>query len=61
MTDTKIKANKSNLPHDAFFKRVMENQLSAKNFLKQYLPDNVKNIVNLNTIEVQKESYIESN
>ncbi len=61
MTDSKIKANKSNLPHDAFFKRIMENQLSAKNFLKQYLPDNVKNIVDLNTIEVQKESYIESN
>ena len=56
------KKNKSdNLPHDSLFKRIMENDIAAKKFLNEYLPQEVKDIVNLETIKVQKESYIEPN
>jgi len=50
-----------NLPHDSLFKRIMENDIAAKEFLNEYLPKEVKDIVDLNTIKVQKESYIEPN
>ena len=50
-----------NLPHDALFKRIMENDIAAKEFLNEYLPQEVKDIIDLNTIKVQKESYIEPN
>ena len=50
-----------NLPHDALFKRIMENDIAAKEFLNEYLPKEVKDIVDLETIKVQKESYIEPN
>ena len=50
-----------NLPHDSLFKRIMENDIAAKDFLNEYLPKEVKDIVDLETIKVQKESYIEPN
>ena len=50
-----------NLPHDALFKRIMENDIAAREFLSEYLPQEVKDIIDLNTIKVQKESYIEPN
>ena len=55
------KSNDKNLPHDALFKRIMENNIAAKEFLNEYLPQEVKDIVDLDTIKVQKESYIETN
>jgi predicted transposase/invertase (TIGR01784 family) len=50
-----------NLPHDALFKRIMENNITAKEFLTEHLPAEVKGIIDLDTIKVQKESYIEPN
>ena len=50
-----------NLPHDALFKRIMENDIAAKEFLSEYLPQEIKSIIDLNTIKVQRESYIEPN
>ena len=68
MTNNKNKANTGNtnaeekiLPHDSLFKRIMENDIAAKEFLSEYLPQEVKDIIDLNTIKVQKESYIEPN
>ena len=60
MTNNKNSTNK-NLPHDSLFKRIMENDIAAREFLSEYLPAEVKEIVDLNTIKVQKESYIEPN
>lgn len=60
MTTKKRKPTK-NLPHDSLFKRIMESDIAAREFLDEYLPAEVKNIVDLNTIKVQKESYIEPN
>jgi predicted transposase/invertase (TIGR01784 family) len=62
--DKKTKNNskkRKNLPHDSLFKRIMENNIAAKEFLETYLPVEVKNIIDLNSIKVQKESYIEPN
>jgi len=39
----------------------MEKDIAAREFLDQYLPAEVKEIVDLNSIKVQKESYIEPN
>ena len=63
MANNKNKANadEKNLPHDSLFKRIMENDIAAKEFLNEYLPQEVKDIIDLNTIKVQKESYIEPN
>ena len=60
MTTKKRKPTK-NLPHDSLFKRIMESDIAAREFLDEYLPAEVKNIVDLKTIKVQKESYIEPN
>jgi predicted transposase/invertase (TIGR01784 family) len=53
--------NSKNLPHDALFKRIMENDIAAREFLSEYLPAEVREIVDLDSIKVQKESYIEPN
>ncbi len=50
-----------NLPHDSLFKRIMENDIAAREFLNVHLPEEVKDIVDLDTIRVQQESYIEPN
>jgi len=50
-----------NLKHDEFFKTVMGNDIAAKEFLNEYLPKEVKDIVDLNNIKPEKESYIEPN
>lgn len=44
--------------HDKFFKETLGNVAIAKDFLTHYLPDNIINIVDVNTFEPQKDSYI---
>jgi predicted transposase/invertase (TIGR01784 family) len=58
---TKSKNADKNLPHDSLFKRIMESDIAAHEFLNAYLPQEVKDIIDLNTIKVQKETYIEPN
>jgi len=50
-----------NLPHDSLFKRIMEKDIAAREFLDEYLPKDVRNMLDLNSIKVEKESYIEPN
>ena len=50
-----------NLKHDEFFKTVMGNDIAAQEFLNEYLPQEVKDIVDLNSIKPEKESYVEPN
>ena len=47
------------LKSDALFKSVLEDKIAATEFLDAYLPDNVKNMLDLSTISIEKESYIE--
>jgi predicted transposase/invertase (TIGR01784 family) len=45
--------------HDNFFKRVMGNPLTACELLEEYWPEEFKNAVDLSTLKVEKESYVE--
>ena len=46
-------------PHDKFFKETFGKVEVAKDFLNNYLPENVMNIVDMNTLEPQKDSFID--
>jgi predicted transposase/invertase (TIGR01784 family) len=59
-TKNSSKKNK-NLPHDGLFKRILANDLAAREFLEEYLPTEIESIIDLNKITVEKESYIEPN
>jgi predicted transposase/invertase (TIGR01784 family) len=53
--------NNSNIkPHDSFFKGSMGNKKLAEEFLKNYLPKDLESITDFNSIEIQKESFIEN-
>jgi len=45
-------------PHDKFFKETLGNIAVAKDFLHHYLPHKIREIVNVNTLEAQKDSFI---
>ncbi len=45
-------------PHDKFFKETFGNLAVAKDFLRNYLPQNIVDIVDINTLEPQKDSFI---
>jgi predicted transposase/invertase (TIGR01784 family) len=47
------------LKHDGLFKKIMINQIAAQNFLEYYLPADFKAMLDLSTIKVEKESYVE--
>ena len=47
------------LKSDALFKSVLEDKIAATEFLEAYLPDNVKNMLDLSTISIERESYVE--
>ena len=47
------------LKSDALFKSVLEDKIAATEFLDAYLPDNVKNMLDLSTISIERESYVE--
>lgn len=46
-------------PHDKFFKETFSNVEVARGFMQNYLPEAVLNIVDLQTLEIQKDSYID--
>lgn len=48
-------------PHDKFFKETLGNISTAKDFLTNYLPDNIMKVIDVNTLEPQKDSYINNN
>jgi len=60
MNDKKTKSN-NNLKSDALFKSVMTEPLAAKEFLAEYLPAEIKDILNLDKISIEKDSFVEAN
>lgn len=59
-----MSSKKSKFPkisHDEFFKTMMLEKDVAIDFLTDTLPPFVKNEIDLNTIEIQKDSYIDDN
>lgn len=47
--------------HDPFFKKALENPLVAREFFDNHLPDNIKKLINLETLKVEKETFVEPN
>jgi len=45
-------------PHDKFFKETFSNIEVAKDFISNYLPQSILDIVEINTLEPQKDSFI---
>ncbi|TYQ14552.1 UNVERIFIED_CONTAM: putative transposase/invertase (TIGR01784 family) [Acetivibrio alkalicellulosi] len=45
-------------PHDKFFKEVFSNKAVAKDFINNYLPQSIINIIDIDTLEPQKDSFI---
>jgi predicted transposase/invertase (TIGR01784 family) len=48
-------------PHDALIKKVMENPIAAAEFLDEHLPAEFKEKLDLSTVKVEKESFVEAN
>ena len=45
-------------PHDKFFKETFTNIAVAKDFLHNYLPANIMGLIDIDTLETQKDSFI---
>ncbi len=52
---------KKNTPHDGLIKKVMENPIAAAEFLEEYLPESFKSRIDLSTVKIEKESFVEKN
>lgn len=46
-------------PHDKFFKKTFGNVAIAKDFLNNYLPQGIQGIIDMDTLEPQKDSHID--
>jgi predicted transposase/invertase (TIGR01784 family) len=51
--------DKINHPHDKFFKKMFGEIVIAKDFLQNYLPDEILKITDLSNVTHEKESFIE--
>ncbi|GAA5253112.1 Rpn family recombination-promoting nuclease/putative transposase [Candidatus Rickettsia kedanie] len=52
-------SNTSERPrHDALFTKVMSEPVAAREFLEHYLPASFKNKINLDSIKIEKESFV---
>jgi len=45
-------------PHDRFFKETLGKVEVAKDFLNNYLPGNIIKVIDVDTLEPQKDSFI---
>ena len=52
---------RKNTPHDGLIKKVMENPIAAREFLEEYLPESFKTRIDLSTVKIEKESFVEKN
>ena len=59
MTYNNEKTSGTNTPHDQLVKKVLENPIAARELMEEYLPASFKQLVDLSTIKVEKESFVE--
>lgn len=52
-------AGKAITKSDALFKTIMEDADAAREFLEHYLPSDFKKHVDLSTVKIEKESFVE--
>lgn len=48
-----------NNPHDKFFKETLGDVSVAQDFIENYLPENILDIIDIDTISPLKDSFIE--
>ena len=48
-------------PHDKYFKSMLSNKAVAKDFLEWHLPDFIKSKIDLDSVEAQKDSFVDEN
>ncbi|MFH0926046.1 MAG: Rpn family recombination-promoting nuclease/putative transposase [bacterium] len=51
--------DKAHNPHDAFFKEIMGKKETASDFFRNYLPTEVLGLIDLNSLQITKDSFIE--
>ncbi|WP_017443567.1 Rpn family recombination-promoting nuclease/putative transposase [Rickettsia gravesii] len=57
--DLRANSDASERPrHDELFKKVMSEPVAAREFLEHYLPVSFQNKINLNSIKIEKESFM---
>ena len=49
----------NNAPHDELTKKALENPIAAIELLDEYMPAEFKAHIDLSTLKVEKESYVE--
>ena len=53
--------DKINNPHDKYFRTMLSNKDVARDFLEWHLPSFIKDKVDLNSVEPQKDSFVDDN
>lgn len=48
-----------NTPHDKFFRRALSDARVAKAFFQQHLPASIQSLVDLDSLQLQKESFVD--
>jgi predicted transposase/invertase (TIGR01784 family) len=48
-------------PHDKFFRQIWSDKENAVDFLKNYLPSNLLQKINLDTLSIEKDSFVDKN
>jgi len=51
--------NEINNPHDKFFKKVFSSKINAQDFLLNYLPAHIVNLLDLESLEYTKETFVD--
>ena len=54
-------SNSIGSPHDKYFRFMMSDSVIARDFFEQYLPSNIKEIINFDKIHPQKDSFVGDN
>ncbi|MDN5247418.1 MAG: Rpn family recombination-promoting nuclease/putative transposase [Candidatus Cardinium sp.] len=47
------------LKHDGLAKKILSDPIAAQEFLSHYLPESCKSLLDLDTIKIEKESFVE--
>ncbi|UWW96552.1 MAG: Rpn family recombination-promoting nuclease/putative transposase [Candidatus Cardinium sp.] len=49
------------LHHDGLAKKILADPIASQEFLSHYLPEPCKDLLDMNTLKIEKESYVEDN
>ena len=56
--NSKIEKRKIRNPHDRFVKESLSLKENARSFLENYLPEEILNLVDLGSLEIEKDSFV---